>query len=276
MIRVIDINRKPVTQTAGGQLTPILSPSEDGTRVEVAFKEIAPGHAHRLAPGERTQVAYVLEGDEGDIALKTRGGATRHIARRGAGVYLEPGEETVVAARTTALRLLLVTVPKHTARPTGVAAPTGYFFDESQLPSLVDERQLRERTFWVNKETGLSQSWDLQLGHMRYAPHGHSPRHVHHASKDSPVTPEHFYLIERGTGHVKHDGGSLPVGAHNLVWIPAGEWHQLVASETGFEYVEFEAPFDLVTTLDHDPLGKNWYIKGTDDGTGKPQLWVQS
>jgi hypothetical protein len=28
--------------------------------------------------------------------------------------------------------------------------------------------------------------------------------------------------------------------------------------------------------MDHDPQGKNWYIKGTDDGTGKPQRWVQS
>jgi hypothetical protein len=45
---------------------------------------------------------------------------------------------------------------------------------------------------------------------------------------------------------------------------------------TGFDYIEFQAPFDFVTTMDHDPLGKNWYIKGTDDGTGKPKLWVQS
>jgi hypothetical protein len=28
--------------------------------------------------------------------------------------------------------------------------------------------------------------------------------------------------------------------------------------------------------MDHDPLGKNWYIKGTDDGSGRPQRWVQS
>jgi hypothetical protein len=28
--------------------------------------------------------------------------------------------------------------------------------------------------------------------------------------------------------------------------------------------------------MDRDPLGKNWYIKGTNDGTGKPTLWVQS
>ena len=86
----------------------------------------------------------------------------------------------------------------------------------------------------------------------------------------------HFYLIETGTGEVKHDTGTLPVGPGSLVLIPAGEWHQLVASETGFDYIEFQAPFDFATTMDHDPLGKNWYISGTDDGTGKPKLWVQS
>jgi quercetin dioxygenase-like cupin family protein len=122
----------------------------------------------------------------------------------------------------------------------------------------------------------LSGAWDLQLGRMQYAPLAHSPRHVHHASKTSPVTPEHFYLIEKGTGEVKHDSGSLPVGPGSLVLIPSGEWHQLLASDTGFDYIEFQAPFDFQTTMDHDPLGKNWYIKGTDDGTGKPQRWVQS
>ena len=70
--------------------------------------------------------------------------------------------------------------------------------------------------------------------------------------------------------------GAVPVGPGSLVFIPAGEWHQLVASETGFDYIEFQAPFDFVTTMDHDPLGKNWYIKGTDDGTGTPKLWVHS
>jgi hypothetical protein len=66
------------------------------------------------------------------------------------------------------------------------------------------------------------------------------------------------------------------VGPGSLVLIPSGEWHQLVASESGFDYIEFQAPFDFATTMDHDPQGKNWYIKGTDDGTGKPQRWVQS
>ena len=167
-------------------------------------------------------------------------------------------------------------MPKHTGKATGGEKAAGYFFEEGQLRSLVDEKRIRERTFWVNKETGLSGSWDLQLGRMYYAPNGYSPRHVHNKSATTTITPEHWYYIEKGTGEVKHDTGTLSIGPGSLVLIPAGEWHQLIASDTGLDYIEFQAPFDFATTMDKDPLGKNWYIKGTDDGTGKPKLWVQS
>jgi mannose-6-phosphate isomerase-like protein (cupin superfamily) len=242
----------------------------------VAIEEVDPGKTFRLASNDRTQVAYILEGKDAKVASTIGGKSSTHTAQRRAGVYLEPGDEATFTASATPLRLLLVTVPKHTGKPTGGAPATGYFFEEAQLRSLVDEKRIRERTFWVNKETGLSGSWDLQLGRMQYAPNAYSPRHVHNRSKTSTITPEHFYLIETGTGEVKHDSGTLPVGPGTLVFIPAGEWHQLIASGTGFDYIEFQAPFDFTTTMDHDPLGKNWYIKGTDDGTGKPKLWVQS
>jgi mannose-6-phosphate isomerase-like protein (cupin superfamily) len=275
MIRVLNI-AKSGTPTPEGQVRTILGPSEAGTRVEVALRDVAAGRTWRLARTEKTQVVYILEGNQATLTHTVAGNTTEYNAPRRSGVYVEPGEEATVTASATPLTLLQVTVPKHTGRSTGSDSAVGYYFEESQLRSLVDEKRIRERTFWVNKETGLSGSWDLQLGRMQYAPQAYSPRHVHHASKTNPVTPEHFYLIEKGTGEVKHDGGSLPVGPGSLVLIPAGEWHQLVASNTGFDYIEFQAPFDFVTTMDHDPLGKNWYIKGTDDGTGKPKLWVQS
>ena len=275
MISVIDIASKKTTPTPDGSVRTVLSESESGTRAEVVIRDVSQGKTLRLARSEKTQVVYILEGKDARLTHASRGSNTEFAAQRRAGLYLEPGEEGTVTASETPLLLLHVTVPKHQGRATD-GVPSGYFFQESQLRSLIDEKQFRERTFWVNKETGLSGSWDLQLGRMQYAPHAHSPRHVHHASKTSPVTPEHFYLIEKGTGDVKHDEGSLPVGPGNLVLIPAGEWHQLAASETGFDYIEFLAPFDFVTTMDHDPLGKNWYIKGTDDGTGKPKLWIQS
>jgi mannose-6-phosphate isomerase-like protein (cupin superfamily) len=274
MITVIDIHARTGTPTADGHARRVLTSAEHGTRVDVTVAEVDSGKTHRLVRSDKTRVAYLLEGDA-TITHTAAGGSATHQAHRRTGIYLEPGEEATIAASSPA-KLLLVTVPKHTGKPIGDQTPTGYFFDESRLRTLVDEKGFRKRTFWVNKETGLSAAWDLQLGRMQYAAHAHSPRHVHHASKTSTVTPEHFYLIEAGTGEVKHDSGTLPVGPGSLVLIPAGEWHQLVASETGFDYIEFQAPFDFATTMDHDPLGKNWYISGTDDGTGKPKLWVQS
>jgi len=278
MIKVIDIPGKTAVQTPDGavRVRAVLSSPEDGTRVEVMHVELAAGKTLRIEAPDRTRVAYILEGANATITHSTADSTSTYDGQRRTGIYLEPGEEAMITASNTPLVLLAVTVPKHTGRPTGQESPSGYFFDESRLRVLVDEKGFRRRTFWVNKETGLSASWDLQLGRMRYAAHAHSPRHVHHASKTSPVIPEHFYLIETGTGEVKHDGGSLPVGPGSLVLIPSGDWHQLVASETGFDYIEFQAPFDFVTTMDHDPLGKNWYIDSTDDGTGKPQRWVQS
>jgi mannose-6-phosphate isomerase-like protein (cupin superfamily) len=276
MIKVIDTASKPRTRVADGHVRNMLDPSTDGTRVHVAIKELDAGQTARIAAGDRTHVIYILEGEDARITHTRADTATEHPARRRSGVYLEPSEEATITASGPPLTLLLVTVPKHTAKPGGAASPAGYFFEEVHLRSLVDEKRIRERTFWVNKETGLSGSWDLQLGRMLYAPHGYSPRHVHHPSKTGSITPEHFYFIEKGVGEVKHDTGTLAVGPGSLVLIPGGEWHQLVASDSGLDYIEFHAPFDFMTTMDHDPLGKNWYIKGTDDGTGKPKLWVQS
>jgi mannose-6-phosphate isomerase-like protein (cupin superfamily) len=276
MIEVIDIKSKAKIPIAEGHVRNVLDPAVDGTRVHVAIKNVEPGRTSRLTASDRTQVVYILEGNDANVAYTTAGTTTNHTAKRRSGVYLEPGEEATVTASEAPLTLLIVTVPKHKGKPTGNGSPTGYYFEEAQLRSLIDERSIRERTFWVNKETGLSGSWDLQLGRMRYAPRAASPRHVHNAAETSSISPEHFYFIEEGTGEVKHDNGSLPVGPGSLVFIPAGEWHQLIASETGFDYIEFQAPFDFVSTMDADPLGKNWYIKGSDDGTGKPKLWVQS
>jgi mannose-6-phosphate isomerase-like protein (cupin superfamily) len=278
MITVIDTTSKAIAPTAEGTVRHVLTSAHDRTRVEVARYEVYAGKALRIPPGDRSRVFYIGEGKDAEVTLTAAGHSSTHAAHSGCGVYLEPQEEAVFKASGSPLRLLSVTVPKHTAKAVDASAgpPKGYFFDEAKLQALVDEKRIRTRIFWVNKETGLSGSWDLQLGRMHYGPKGHSPRHVHHASKTSPVKPEHFYCIEEGTGEVKHDGGSLPVGPGSMVLIPEGEWHQLVASDSGFNYIEFQAPFDFVTTMDHDPLGKNWYIQGTDDGTGNPKLWVQS
>jgi mannose-6-phosphate isomerase-like protein (cupin superfamily) len=275
VITVIDTTKRSRTPISEGNLRKILTPSDDATKVQVAIEEVDPGKTCRIPPSDKTQAVYIMEGKDAEVTFTKAGKSTVHSAQRRSGVYLEPSEEATIKASGSPLVLLLVTVPKHTEKAAS-ASPAGYFFEESKLQVLVDEKRVRTRTFWVNKETGLSGSWDMQLGRMLYAPHAYSPRHVHHASKTSSSKPEHFYLIEKGTGEVKHDTGSLAIGPGSLVLIPSGEWHQLIASDSGFDYIEFQAPFDFVTTMDHDPLGKNWYIEGTNDGTGNPKQWVQS
>jgi quercetin dioxygenase-like cupin family protein len=274
MIKVIDTKSRNKTPMPVGTVRHILSPSNDATKVQVAIEEMDPGKEWRVPTSDKTQVVYLTEGSA-EITYKK----AVHQATRGCGVYLEPGEEATIKALGGRVVLLHVVVPKHTNKPlkrNGNEAPAGYFFNEIKLQALVDEKGIRTRTFWVNKETGLSGSWDMQIGRMLYGPKAYSPRHVHKATATNPTGAEHFYFIEKGTGEVLHDTGKLAIGPGNLIFIPAGEWHQLVASDTGLDYIEFQAPFDFATTMDQDPLGKNWYIQGTDDGTGHPKLWVQS
>jgi quercetin dioxygenase-like cupin family protein len=275
-ITVIDTSSSPRQPIPEGVVRHILSPSNDRTRVEVSKYEIDAGKQLHLSPVDRTQLVYILEGNDAEVTYSSGGKSTAYPAQKGCGVYLEPNEEAVIKAASSPLTLLQVIVPKYTGKAIDAETPTGYFFDEAKLQVLIDEGRKRIRTFWVNKETGLSRSWDLQVGRMHYEPQGCAPRHVHRASKTSSVTPEHFYLIEDGIGELKHDNGSYRLGPGDLVLIPAGEWHQLFASDTGLNYFEFQGPFDFSTTMDRDPLGKNWYIQGTDDGSGKPRLWVQS
>src|SRR5262245_15059076 len=179
MIKVIDIEGQSRVPIPEGHIRNILGPADERTRAQVAIENVRPGGTCRLAPGDHTRVAYILEGEGATITHTAAGGQARHDAARRTGIYLEPGEEAAITASATPLVLLLVTVPKHVGKGGASAAPTGYFFEEARLRSLIDEKGFRERTFWVNKETGLSGSWDLQIGRMAYAPHAHSPRHVH-------------------------------------------------------------------------------------------------
>jgi mannose-6-phosphate isomerase-like protein (cupin superfamily) len=190
-------------------------------------------------------------------------------------LYLEPGETAAISAGRTRLSVLHLHVPKHTDKPTNTP-PASYYFDEDKLQSLISAGKTRIRSFWVNKETGLSGSWDMQAGLMNYTPNGFSPRHKHDGTPTNPGGAVHFYMIFEGTGKVIEDTATTPIGPGDLVLIPAGEWHQLVATDTGLRYMEFQGPFDFASTMDKDPEGKDWFIKGSDDGTGKPIKWVQS
>src|SRR6187455_468972 len=146
MITVINISNRTSTPIAGGRTTAVLRSGEHGTRAEVAVAEIEPGKTYQSGRSDKTRVVYLLEGDA-TITHTSASGAARHSAHRRTGIYLEPGEEAAVAASGSPLRLLLVTVPKHVGKPVGDQAPVGYFFEESQLRTLVDEKGFRKRTF---------------------------------------------------------------------------------------------------------------------------------
>src|SRR5262245_24990932 len=119
MIKVIDIQTRTRNAVAEGSIRNILGPSDEGTRVQVAIQEVDAGGTHRLAASDRTRVAYILEGNDASVKHAIGGKTSEHTAQRRSGVYLEPGEEATVTASASPLVLLLVTVPKHTSKPTG-------------------------------------------------------------------------------------------------------------------------------------------------------------
>src|SRR5688572_25179691 len=106
MIKVIDIASKTRTPTPEGHVRTVLGPSENATRVEVAVKEVDPGKTCRLARSQKTQVVYLLEGNDATLTHTTAGNTAEYKAPRRAGVYLEPGEEASITASGTPLVLL--------------------------------------------------------------------------------------------------------------------------------------------------------------------------
>jgi len=270
-ITVIDTNLRRKESVPAGTVRHIITSDDGAQDVRAAIQEIEPGKSAEFNSENRSHLVYVLEGEGGQLSLK----GAKHVARKGAGLYLEPGEKATLSAGATRLSLLHLHVPKHIRKTTNTP-PISYYFDEDRLQSLISAGKTRIRSFWVNKETGLSGSWDMQAGLMRYAPNGFSPRHKHEGTPTNPGGAVHFYMIFEGTGKVIEDTATTPIGPGTLVLIPAGEWHQLVATDTGLRYMEFQGPFDFVSTMDKDPEGKDWFINGSDDGTGRPVKWVQS
>ena len=270
-IRIIDTNQRARETIPAGTVRQIIRSNDGAKDVRAEIYEIEPRQSVDFKSGSRSHLLYVIEGAGGEFQFEGSASA----AHQGAGLYLEPGEDGKIHAGANRLVLLHLHVPKQTRKPAS-AGPAGYYFDEDKLQTLISAGKTRVRSFWVNKETGLSSSWDMQAGLMHYAPNGFSPRHKHDGTSTNPEGAVHFYMIFEGTGKVIEDTGTKPIGPGDLVLIPAGEWHQLVATDTGLRYMEFQGPFDFASTMDNDPEGRDWFIKGTDDGTGKLIKWVQS
>jgi mannose-6-phosphate isomerase-like protein (cupin superfamily) len=272
-LNLIKTNDRERVPTAAGTMREIITARDAGARdVRAALHDVEPNKSLEVSAGSRAHLLYTIDGSGGQFSYKGK----TSPATKGTGVYLEPGEQASVSAGASKLLLIDLHVPPHTTKPTN-GQPAGYFFDNDKVQALIDAGSIRIRTFWVNKETGMSNSWHMQAGLMNYLPAGHSPRHVHRPTATNPAGAVHFYFVFEGIGTVTDDDETFSIGPWDLVLIPATEWHQLkAAGGRGLIYMEFQGPFDFTTTMDNDPLGKDWYIKGTDDGTGHPVKWVQS
>jgi quercetin dioxygenase-like cupin family protein len=272
-INVINTGSRKKVATSAGTVREIITADDAGAKnVRASIYEVEPNRTLEFNSGSRTHLVYVVEGSGAEFSFK----GEKYPAKKGTGLYLEPGEKAAISAGVSKLSVLQLHVPKHAAKPV-TGNLNSYYFDEEKLQALIDSGKIRIRSFWVNKETGLSNSWDMQAGLMKYLPHAYAPRHKHDPTSTYPEGAVHFYMIFEGTATVDDDAGkTLPLGPGDLVLIPATEWHQLKATETGLLYMEFQGPFDFKTEMINDPQGKDWYIRGTDDGTGKPIKWVQS
>src|SRR5262245_54406324 len=96
MIKVINIEARPRIPVSEGHVRKNLGPYEEGTRVHIAIENVDPGKTCRLAPSDRTQVAYILEGEDAKVTHTIAGKSGEETAQRRSGIYLEPGEDTTI------------------------------------------------------------------------------------------------------------------------------------------------------------------------------------
>src|SRR6516162_2415561 len=111
-ITVIDTNNRRREPSPAGTVRQIITSDDRAKDLRAAIHDIAPGKSQEFNSESRSHLLYVLEGEGGQFSFKGQ----NHIAKRGAGLYLEPGEKATVSAGAHRLSLLHLHVPKH-ARP---------------------------------------------------------------------------------------------------------------------------------------------------------------
>src|ERR1051326_1833824 len=203
-INVINTNARQKVPTPAGTTREIITASDDGAKdLRGSIHEVEPNRSLEINSDKRTHLVYVMEGSGGQFSFK----GENYPANKGTGVYLEPGDKAAVSAGSRRLVLMHLNVPKHTAKRIGGGA-NSYYFDQEKLQVLVDSGKIRIRTFWVNKETGLSNSWDMQAGLMTYLPHAYAPRHRHNRTDTNREGSVHFYMIFGRDATRGHDNGN--------------------------------------------------------------------
>lgn len=105
----IDTNTLPRVKTPQGEVTEILNQQLVGAKnVFGTLRWLSPGETFDVAPQEKHQLIYLMEGS-GSIRLDSKD----YEVARGAGVYLGPSESaTIRAGAGSALKLFHLIVPR--------------------------------------------------------------------------------------------------------------------------------------------------------------------
>src|SRR5579883_1599802 len=93
-ITVIDTNNRRREPSPAGTVRQIITSDDRANDLRAAIHEIALGKVQEFNSESRSHLLYVIEGEGGQFSFKGQ----NHIAKKGAGLYLEPGQTAAVSA----------------------------------------------------------------------------------------------------------------------------------------------------------------------------------
>src|SRR4051812_9749990 len=101
-LNVIKTTTRQRVPTPAGTKRDIITEADKGAKdVRAALHDIEPGRSFDFDAGQRAHLVYVIEGSGGEFSYNGK----TYPARKGTGVYLEPGEKASVSARDAKLLL---------------------------------------------------------------------------------------------------------------------------------------------------------------------------
>src|SRR5678815_5531871 len=96
-INVINTNNRQRVATAAGTTREIITANDGAKDLRASIHEVEPNRSFEINSDKRTHLVYVMEGSGGQFSFK----GENYPAKKGAGVYLEPGDKTTVSAGAT-------------------------------------------------------------------------------------------------------------------------------------------------------------------------------
>ncbi len=130
-INVINTNARQRVSTSAGTTREIVAANDDGAKdLRASIHEVEPNRSLEINSDKRTHLVYVMEGSGGHFSFK----GENYPAKKGTGVYLEPGDRAGVSAGGTRLVLMHLNVPKHSKPISGSAS--SYYFDQDKTAGI--------------------------------------------------------------------------------------------------------------------------------------------